>query len=255
MFIDTHTHIYLPHFSADFGFMMFKAKQAGVEKILLPNIDRSTVKDMLFCAGSYPGRVHCMIGLHPGSVKHNYIDELGYLETFLKTDAFVAVGEIGIDLYWDDTYKHQQIDAFRTQCEWAAGKNLPVSIHSRSATEEVIKQLTSMQKIPNGVFHCFEGNKMQAKEVIDLGFLIGVGGNVTFKNSPLPNVLKHLDPAKLVLETDAPFLAPHPFRGKRNEPALIRVTAQKLAEIYSVPLEFIAETTKKNAIECFNLRE
>ncbi len=255
MFIDTHTHIYLPHFSADFGSMMFKAKQAGVEKILLPNIDRTTVKDMLFCAGSYPGRVHCMIGLHPGSVKDNYINELDYLETLLKTNAFVAVGEIGIDLYWDDTYKQQQIDAFRTQCEWAAGKNIPVSIHSRSATNEVLQVLRSLPRIPNGVFHCFEGNISQAKTVIDLGFFIGVGGNVTFKNSRLPNVLQNIDPGNLVLETDAPYLAPHPYRGKRNEPALISVVAEKLAEIYSLPVEMIAELTTTNAIGCFKLKK
>ncbi|MDA3819929.1 MAG: TatD family hydrolase [Candidatus Delongbacteria bacterium] len=253
MFIDTHTHIYLPHFSVDSGSMMFRAKQAGVEKMLLPNIDRSTVKDMLLFAGAYPGRLHCMIGLHPGSVKKNYINELNYLETFLDSGSFVAVGEIGIDLYWDYTYKSQQIDAFRTQCEWAVKKNIPVSIHSRAATDEVIRQLMSMQDIPRGIFHCFEGNKSRAKEVIDLGFKIGVGGNVTFKNSQLPNVLKHLEPSNLVLETDAPYLAPHPFRGKRNEPALIRLTAQKLAETYGTSVEDIAATTQKNAIECFKL--
>jgi TatD DNase family protein len=254
MFIDTHTHIYLPHFKNDAGSVMFRAAQAGIDKMILPNIDLDSIPEMLHFAASYPGRLHAMMGLHPGSVDESYVRHLDRIHEYLETGYFVGVGEIGMDLYWDKTFRRQQEDAFVKQCQWAAELNLPVSIHSREATDDVLRLLKSMQNPPKGIFHCFSGNISQAREVINTGFLIGVGGVVTFKNSKLPNVLRHFDPESFVLETDAPYLAPHPFRGKRNEPALLFHVAKKLAEIHDMSVKEIGEKTSKAAQNCFNLQ-
>lgn len=222
-------------------------------KMILPNIDTGSVKDMIRFAASYPGSIHCMMGLHPGSVNGNYKQELTLIRQYLDTNMFTGVGEIGLDSYWDNTYMKQQIDVFKTQCQWAVEKKLPVSIHSRSATDEALALLKSLPEIPDGIFHCFDGNIFQAKEVINAGFKIGVGGVVTFKNSKLRNVLEKIDPKNLVLETDAPYLAPHPYRGKRNEPAMLRLVAEKLAEIYTMPADKIINLTGKTAARCFKL--
>ncbi|MFP4663557.1 MAG: TatD family hydrolase [Bacteroidales bacterium] len=253
MLIDTHTHIYLPHFRKDAGSMMLRAKQAGVEKMILPNIDTGSIREMLYFTASYPGRLHSMMGLHPGSVDENYKTELDIIYEYLDSGGFVGIGEIGMDLYWDTTYRKQQEDAFVTQCRWAAEKNLPVSIHSRDATAEVLDLLSKMKNPPRGIFHCFAGNISQAMEVINIGFKIGVGGVVTFKNSKLPNVLEKIAPENLVLETDAPYLAPHPNRGKRNEPAMLSFVANKLAEVYSLPVSEIEARTSSSALQCFGL--
>jgi TatD DNase family protein len=252
--IDTHTHIYLEQFDDDRKAVIQQAKAAGVEYCLLPNIDLESVAAMLATQQIDPSYLPIMIGLHPSSVEADYLNVLDKLEEELDRQKCIAVGEIGMDLYWDKTYKEEQEKAFRIQCQWAIDRDLPISLHNRDAYDNIIRILKEI-KHPKlrGVFHCFGGNEQQAKEVIDLGFALGIGGVVTFKNSNLREDLANIDPKHIVLETDAPFLAPVPKRGKRNEPAYLELVIKTLANVFHKSEEEIAEITTQNAKRIFQL--
>lgn len=250
---DTHIHLYLPEFGNDREFIIDKAIAAGVDRFFLPNIDSSSIESMLKLSEKYPEHCFPMMGLHPCSVKENFEEELKIVEEYFSKEKFYAVGEIGLDLYWDKTFFEQQKEAFTIQCQWAVDKNLPVAIHTRNSFEEAISLLKEMPKIPRGVFHCFSGNAEQAKEAIDLGFFLGIGGVVTFKNSGLDKVMENIDLKHLVLETDAPYLAPEPHRGKRNEPFYIKLVAEKISLIKNIPVSEVSEITSENASKLFSI--
>lgn len=252
--IDTHTHLYLEQFDEDRLEVLKRAKESGLEYCLLPNIGLKSIQPMLALHQLDPGFLPIMIGLHPSDVKADYKEVLAKLEEELDSRKCIAVGEIGMDLYWDKTFKAEQEDAFRIQCQWAIDRDLPISLHNRDAYEDIIRILKEI-KHPKlrGIFHCFGGNEEQAKEVISLGFELGIGGVVTFKNSNLGNDLANIDPKHIVLETDAPFLTPAPHRGKRNEPKYLELVVNKLSEVYSIPAEEMAEITTQNAKRVFQL--
>jgi TatD DNase family protein len=254
-FIDTHTHLFTEEFDQDRSEMLARAVSKGVTTMLLPNIDMSTTEALKACVNDSNGHCMAMMGLHPSSVSTVNIDlELDHVKNELFSSyPYIGVGEIGIDLYWDKTTIDFQRKAFITQCEWAVELGLAVSIHSRSATYETIKFLKEMKSYPNGVFHCFTGSLEEANEIIKLGFKLGIGGVLTYKNTHLPDVLTHISPDHIVLETDAPYLPPVPYRGKRNESAYIYNIAEKLAEVYQLSIEDIAEITNANARRTFNI--
>lgn len=234
--------------------MLEKAEKEGVSKILMPAIDSSTHTVMLELEEERPLTCISMIGLHPCSVKENYLFELKIVRDYLEKRSFKAVGEIGLDFYWDKTFTEQQYDAFNQQIEWALHFDLPIVIHSRNSTDECIEVVSKHQKGKlRGVFHCFSGDIVQAKRVIDLGFYLGIGGVVTFKNSGLDKVMEEIPLEHVVLETDAPYLAPVPFRGKRNEPAYLKYVAEKLAGIKNVEIDEVAKITTDNAEKLFGL--
>ncbi len=248
--IDTHSHIYDEAFSEDISEVVERAKENGVQKILLPNIDADSIPKMHQLVMAYPDYCVPMMGLHPTSVTENYKKELALCkEWLLKPDyKYCAIGEIGIDLYWDKTHKKEQQQAFRTQIEWALELNLPIVIHAREAFDEIFEILEEFRNTNlKGVFHSFTGNIEQANHAIELGFLLGINGIVTFKNAGLDKTIAQVPLDKLMVETDAPYLAPVPKRGKRNESAFVVYTAQKLADIYNVSLQQVAEVTNKNA--------
>ena len=251
--IDTHAHIYLDAFRSDFPGVVDRAVAAGVSKLYLPSIDRSVVSDMLALEEGYPGVCHAMIGLHPCSVApETFREELAEVERWLQERAFAGVGEIGLDFHWDTTHAREQSEAFRRQLDWARSYGLPVSIHSRKSTDECISIVREMQDGRlTGVFHCFTGSVEQAREVVDLGLLLGIGGVATYRNGGLEPVVRGLGLDPLVLETDAPYLAPVPHRGKRNEPAYLVHIAQRIAEILEVDLEAVSEATTANAKRLF----
>ncbi len=251
--IDTHTHIYLPEFDDDRETMIMRAKDAGVTKLFLPNIDSSSIAPMMNICKKNPEFCYAMIGLHPSSVKENYLNEMDIIKTWLTKEKFCAIGEIGIDLYRDKTFFTQQKVAFVNQIELAIQYKLPIIIHARNAFDEIFKILDCFKELPNGIFHCFSGNTQQAKKAIDMGFLLGIGGVVTFTNSGLQQVLQDIGITHLVLETDAPFLAPVPFRGKRNEPAYLKNIVNKIAESLEIPTQEVIEKTTKNAEKIFIL--
>lgn len=254
-FIDTHCHLYLNVFADDRRAAIQRALEAGVTKIFLPNIDQTSWQPMLELSSQYPGLCYPMAGLHPTSVLPESIDsELAELNHQLETGKYIAIGEIGIDLYWDKTHQGLQEEIFKFQVQLAKKHKLPVVIHVRKSFDEVwriLKPETGSDL--KGVFHCFPGDEMQARRVIDAGFLLGIGGVVTFKNSGMQKVVTAVGPENIILETDAPFLAPAPFRGKRNEPAYIPLIAEKVAELCSLPVYQVAEVTTKNALRLFNL--
>lgn len=254
-FIDTHSHIYLSDFDEDRSLIVEGAINVGVHKILLPNVDSGTIDSMLRLCQSYPDNCLPMIGLHPTSVKENVEDELAIVEKLLKENSFIAIGEIGIDLYWDKTFFAEQEEAFRFQVALAKKYNLPIVIHSRDSFDELFNLLDGMNTTDlNGVFHCFTGTEIQAKKIItEYGFKLGIGGVLTFKNSGLAEQIKDIGLEHFILETDAPYLAPVPYRGKRNQPAYIPLIAQKLADVKGVSIDEIAELTTQNAKELFNL--
>ncbi len=256
MLIDTHAHIYLPKFDKDREAVMKRAAEASVHKIFLPNVDSTTIPAMLALEADYPGRCFAMMGLHPCSVKENVSEELEIVKSWLDKRPFCAVGEIGIDLYWDKTFFVQQTDAFKKQIEWAIDLDIPIVIHSRESTDIVIEILTEM-KHPKlrGIFHCFSGNAVQARKVVDQGFHLGIGGVLTYKKSTLPDAIKDIPLEWLVLETDSPYLPPVPFRGKRNESAYIHQIGDYLASVKQLPFKEIATQTTKNAQRIFDKPE
>lgn len=252
-YIDTHAHLYAEEFNLDRDEVLERAINAGVNKILLPNIDKESIVGLLSLINNYPDNCFAMKGLHPCSVNENYKKDLSTIEQLMLEMPIKAIGEIGMDLYWDTTYQKEQEHAFIIQCGWANDLNLPVAIHTRNATKETIACLNQLEKQPSGVFHCFGGTIQEAKEIIDLGYLLGIGGVLTYKNSTLATVLKEIDIKHLVLETDAPYLSPVPYRGKRNESSYIPIIASKLAEIYNMPIDLVAKQTSDNACRLFNL--
>lgn len=253
--VDTHCHIYAPEFDSDRIEMLARAENEGITKMLMPAIDISTHVRMLELETLFPGKCVSMMGLHPCSVKADYLEELRLVEEYFGKRPFVAVGETGLDFYWDITYKTEQVEAFQRQIEWALHYDIPVVIHSRNSTDECIEMIRKNQdgKL-KGVFHCFSGSIDQALKIIDLGFFLGIGGVVTFKKSGLDAIVQQLDLQHIILETDAPYLAPVPFRGKRNECSFIKYVAEKLAGIKGVPVEEIAHVTTANAEKLFDLK-
>lgn len=252
--IDTHSHIYLGEFDNDRKAMLERAAEEGVVKILMPAIDSETHSQMLETERNFSDLCLSMIGLHPCSVKENYKDELQVVGDFLQQRKFIAIGETGLDFYWDLTFKTQQLEAFQQQIEWALRYDIPVVIHSRNSTDECIEIVKKNQdgKL-KAVFHCFSGTLEQAQQIIDLGFYLGIGGVLTFKKSGLDAVIEKLNLDNIILETDAPYLAPVPFRGKRNECSYIKYVAQKLAEIKQISFEEVTSITTKNAEKLFGL--
>lgn len=251
--VDTHAHLYLPQFNADAEAVLEAAANSGVQRILLPAVDSTTHESMLALEAKH---THCpaMMGLHPCSVNEHVEEELKVAEGWLKRRAFIAIGEIGLDFYWDKTFTHQQYDAFNRQLVWAAAYNLPVVIHSRNATDECIKVIAAHPQV-QGVFHCFSGNVEQARRLIDLGWLLGIGGVATFKNGGLDGVLPFTGLEHIVLETDAPYLAPVPYRGKRNQPGYLPLIAERVAAITGESLHKVAEKTTANAAKLFKLAD
>lgn len=247
-FVDTHAHLYASQFDEDRDAMMARAFSLGVKKIYLPNIDASSIDAMLLLESQYPEQCHAMIGLHPCSVNDTFEQEMQIVESWLERRKFSAIGEIGTDAYWDKTHLDQQVDCFKRQIALAKTYGLPVVIHSRETLDMNIEIISQLQDgALRGIFHCFTGTSEQAKRIIDLGFLLGIGGVLTFKNSGLTEVVSDLPAESLVLETDAPYLAPHPHRGKRNETAYLGLVAEKLADCWHTSVKEIARITSDNA--------
>lgn len=251
--IDTHAHIYDEKFKDDINEVIDRAIEAGIEKIYLPNIDSTTIDDMLELELKYPDYCIPMMGLHPCSVNKNFQKELYIVEDWFSKREFVAVGEIGTDLYWDKSFFEQQKEAFNIQSEIAIKNNIPIVIHCRESIPETIELVSNIKSDKlRGIFHCFSGNLEQANEIIDLGFYLGLGGVATFKNGGLEEVITNVDFDKIVLETDSPYLAPVPNRGKRNEPSYAVEVAKKIASIKNISIEEVGETTSINALKIFN---
>jgi TatD DNase family protein len=255
--IDTHTHLYSEQFNEDRDAMIERALEEGVKRFFLPNIDSSSVDGMKALVEKYPQNCFPMMGLHPCSVGESVEEELALVEKELQSNRYIAVGEIGIDLYWDKSFQKQQEMAFRKQIDWAKKLKLPIVIHCREAFDEILTIIDEMNDDQlSGIFHCFTGSLEQANHILGYGnFKLGIGGVVTFKNSGLDKVVEQLDLKDLVLETDSPYLAPAPFRGKRNESGYVSRVAEKLAEIFQLPLAKIAEQTTANALEIFKINE
>lgn len=254
--IDSHCHLYLPEFKDDLDDVMQRAENEGVKKFYLPAIDSETHASMLDLEKKFPGKCLAMIGLHPCSVKSNFSDELSIVEEWLVKRSFVAIGEIGLDFYWDRTFEQQQYEALRLQITWAIQKNLPIVIHSRNSMKETIDVIRREQKGGlHGIFHCFSDSYESAKAIVDLGFYLGVGGILTYKKSTLPEVIEKIGLENVVLETDSPYLTPAPFRGKRNESSYLKYVVAKLAAIKGVSTERVAEITTANAEKIFGSNE
>ena len=255
MFIDSHTHLYLPEFSADIDTTISTCIDLNIQKLLLPNIDSSSIEPLANLSKNYPQICYPMVGLHPCSVKENYMEELSTIEPFINKINAIAIGEIGIDLFWDKGTLEIQKQAFIMQINWAKKYNLPIVIHARDSFNELFDVLDEHNdENLFGVFHCFTGNAEQASKIIDYqGFKLGIGGVVTFKNSGLDKTLSTISLEHLVIETDAPYLAPHPYRGKQNSSVHLILVAEKLASIYKCSLNEIAITTSKNTIDVFKL--
>ena len=252
--IDTHTHLYLNQFKDDIDKVIQRSINKGINKFIFPAIDSTHFDDMHDLKNKYPGSIYLMSGLHPVDVKENYKEELEFVVNSLKSHSYVAIGEIGIDLYWDKTYLKQQQDAFELQIRLAIKNDLPIVIHCREAFDEIFEILDkeNCDKL-RGVFHCFTGTLEQANRAIQLGFKLGIGGVVTFKNGGIDKFLNRIDLNHIVVETDSPYLAPVPYRGKRNESSYITYVIDKLSEIYGLPIKKIASVTTKNAEKVFAL--
>jgi TatD DNase family protein len=252
--IDTHTHLYLKQFKEDIDEVIERAINKGINKFIFPAIDSSFMKEMEDLENKYPQNIYLMSGLHPVSVKENYKEELELVVKSLDKHNYVAIGEIGIDLYWDKTFLKQQQEAFEFQIRLAISKDLPIVIHCRDGFDEIFEILDEEKcsKL-RGVFHCFTGTLEQANRAINLGFKLGIGGVVTFKNGGIDKFLNRIDLKHIVVETDSPYLAPVPFRGKRNESSYITYVIDKLSEIYGLPIKKIASVTTKNAEKVFAL--
>lgn len=252
MLTDTHTHLYSEAFDDDREAMMQRAREKGVSRFFIPAIDSTYTQAMYDLEKDYPDEVHLMMGLHPTSVKANYKQELQHVEEEFKRRRFCAVGEIGIDLYWDTTTLEIQKEAFRFQIRLAKKYKLPIVIHCREAFDEIFEVLeTERSEDLFGIFHCFTGTLEQAHRAIDFNMKLGIGGVVTFKNGKIDRFLNQIDLQHIVLETDSPYLAPVPFRGKRNESSYLQLVAKKLAEIYGLSEEEVAVQTTDNSKQVF----
>ena len=253
MIVDTHTHLFVEEFDNDRQAVIDRAKAVGVEKFVLPNIDSQTIGRLKKTVAAYPDEMLPLMGLHPTSVKENYKEELAIIKNELDTGKYFGIGEIGIDLYWDKTFIKEQQEVFQTQLQWAKNKKLPVSIHIRDAFDEVF-EIVEAEQSPDltGVFHCFTGTLEQAKKAVDLNFYLGIGGVVTFKNGKIDKFLNQIPPQHIVVETDAPWLAPVPFRGKRNEPAYIDLILNKLSEVYQMNKEELSCLIYHNSMDIFD---
>lgn len=252
--IDTHTHIYDHQFSLDRKETIERALAAGVSMMLLPNVDASTIAPMLELHEQFPECTRVMMGLQPEEVKEDYKSVLSQMEKELERGIYVGVGEVGLDFYWDSTFEKQQLDAFDTQLDWAKQLKLPLSIHCRNAFEKMVKILEKKQDGGlRGIMHCFTGTEEEAKVYLELGFHLGLGGVTTYKNCGVKDYLPKLPLDRIVLETDAPYLAPVPCRGKRNEPAFLVHTAQRIADILQMPIEKLAAMTTANVQSLFGL--
>jgi TatD DNase family protein len=250
--IDTHTHLYHEEFKNDIKDVIKSAKEIGITKFYLPNIDSTSINDMLLLEKQFPDECIAMMGLHPCSVNEQYKSELKLVEDWLAKRSFAAVGEIGLDYYWDQTFIKEQKEAFSLQIEWALQYNLPIVIHSRNSLQDCIDIVKQHQNGKlKGIFHCFGGTLDEAKQIIDLGFLMGIGGVVTYKKAGLAELLTHISTAHLVLETDAPYLTPVPFRSKRNEPAYLIHVIEKIAEAKGISVEEVISATTANAQKLF----
>ena len=254
MIVDTHCHLYLEEFKNDITEVIKRAEQEGVNKFYLPAIDSTEIENIILLEKKFPGKCIAMMGLHPCSIKENYVEELAVVKDWLAKRKFAAVGEIGLDFYWDKTFVLQQYEAFRMQIALSVLYNLPIVIHTRNAMQEtidVVKEYTSVGL--KGIFHCFGGTLENANEIINAGFYLGIGGVLTYKKSGLAEVLDKIDLKHIVLETDSPYLTPVPFRGKRNESSYLKYVVEKLAEIKKVSIEEVAAITTANAEKIFGL--
>ena len=250
--IDTHCHLYNKEFSRDIDEVIQRAEKEGVERFYLPAIDKECQGALLALEARYPGKCIGMTGLHPCNVKADYLEELKFVEDELARRSWVALGEIGLDFYWDKTFSEQQYEAFHRQIEWAMHYKIPIVIHSRESMKESIGVVRE-HKGTGGIFHCFGGDLESAKAIVDLGFYLGIGGVLTYKNSGLPDVLREIPLDALVLETDAPYLSPVPFRGKRNESSYLKYVVARLAEAKGVSMEEVAAVTTRNAQKIFGI--
>ena len=254
MITDTHTHLYSEQFDEDRKAMIQRAKKAGVSRFFIPAIDSSYSKSMFQLEKDFPEDVFLMMGLHPTSVNKNYLDELAQVKKWIDKKHFYAIGEIGIDLYWDKSFLKQQKKAFKTQIQWAKEKKWPVVIHCREAFDEIFEVLESEKSDDlYGIFHCFTGTKEQAEKAISYHMKLGIGGVITFKNGKIDQFLKDIDIKHIVLETDSPYLAPIPYRGKRNESAYITEVVDKLTTIYGLSFDEIASITTQNSKDVFGI--
>jgi TatD DNase family protein len=252
--IDTHCHLYSEEFEHDIDEVISRAKASGVAKFYLPAIDSTCLEAMLALEKKYPNECFAMMGLHPCYVKDNYQAELAIVQQQLQSRSYVAVGEIGLDFYWDKTFATQQYEAFELQMQWALDANLPIIIHTRNAMQETINMVKPFAaKGLTGVFHCFSGSYESAKQIIDMNFMLGVGGVITYKNAGLAEALQNIPNAFLVLETDAPYLTPVPFRGKRNESSYLKYIVETLANSKQIPIETMAAITTANAERLFKV--
>ena len=254
-FVDTHTHLFLEHFSDDIDTVIKTAIEKGVDKFFLPNIDSNSINDVLELTNKFPDNCFPLSGLHPTSVDKNFKEELEMVEQLLNKRKFYGIGETGIDLYWDKTFIREQEEAFAFQLELAKEHQLPIIIHVRDSFDEVFKVVDAHNdKTLTGIFHCFSGDYNQAQKIIEYGgFKMGIGGVLTFKNSKLGEIIKKISLEHIVLETDSPYLAPTPYRGKRNESSYIPLIAEKIAELHKIPIKEVAEITTQNAHEVFRL--
>jgi TatD DNase family protein len=254
-FIDTHTHLFLEEFDDDREFVIQEAIGKGIEKFFLPNIDKNSFEPVLNLSKKFPHVCYPIAGLHPTSVKENYLEELNTVEQFLKKEVFYGIGETGIDLYWDKTFLNQQIESFEYQIELAKKYNLPVIIHVRDSFNEVFSVVDKLndEKL-TGIFHCFSGNYAQAQKIIEYGgFKMGIGGVITFKNSGLSDIISKINLEHFVLETDSPYLAPVPYRGKRNKSSYIIEIATKIADLKGISIDEVARITTENAKRIFKI--
>jgi TatD DNase family protein len=253
-FIDTHSHQYSEELQPDLDAAMGRCEQEKIKYCLLPNIDKDSIDPMMALEKAYPMICKSMMGLHPCYVKDDFEMQLALVHAHLQKRDFIAIGEIGLDLYWDKTYFEAQKKALKIQLQWAVDWQLPVSIHCRNAHDELIQILHDAPALPTGIYHCFSGNLEQAQEALSFGqFKLGIGGVVTFKNAGLDKVVEAIDLKDIVLETDSPYLAPIPHRGKRNETAYLSIIAQKIADIKQIPVSTVAHITSQNAETIFKL--
>ncbi len=254
--IDTHTHLYVEEFKTDIDSVVERAEKEGVGKFYLPAIDHSENTSLLELEKKFPGKLFAMAGLHPCSVKENFREELSQIQQQLLQREFAAIGETGLDFYWDTTFKEQQYESLCIHAQWAIDYKRPLVLHTRNAMQETIDVVNEYKgKGLFGIFHCFSGTMQNAKDIINTGFLLGIGGVLTFKNSGLAEVVKDIDINYMVLETDSPYLAPVPFRSKRNESSYLRYIVKKIAEIKNVPIEEVASNTTNNAEKIFKKQE